>query len=199
MTITELIVILTIILLAIALMIPAIQQAREAARRTECMSNLKQIGNAFIVHHDMHGNFPTGGWGEQWVGDPDRGFDKKQAGGWAFSILPYLGNNSLYNLGSGLEFDEKKTAFTERVTSPLPVFHCPTRRPALNYPSWMFFNKPTPQMVDNVEFVAKSDYAANSGDLKDFRKPYPSSYEKGDSDFPWESTSEDSGICWYAE
>ena len=51
-------------------------------------------------------------------------------------------------------------------------------------------------MVDNVEFVAKCDYAANSGDLKDFRKPYPSSYEKGDSDFPWESTSEDSGICY---
>jgi type II secretory pathway pseudopilin PulG len=196
LTIIELVVILTILFLVIALAIPAIHQAREASRKAQCMNNLKKIGQAFIEHHGIHGHFPTGGWGEQWIGDPDRGYDEKQPGGWAFNVLPFLGNNALHDLGAGLEYDEKKTALTERVTSPLPIFHCPSRRAALNYPSWRFFNKPAPQQVTNMDFIAKTDYAANSGDLENFINLYPVTYEKGDGDFPWENTKEFSGICF---
>ena len=51
--------------------------------------------------HERRGNgfLPTGGWGCEWAGDPDRGFTKQQPGGWHFNILPYLGLDNLHDLG----------------------------------------------------------------------------------------------------
>lgn len=195
-TIVELLVIIAIVALAVGLVIPAIQQVREASRKTQCMMNLKTVGAAFIEHHDIHGNYPTGGWGERWIGDPERGFDKKQPGGWAFNILPFLNHDSLYNLGKELDYDGKKNGFTERITTPLPLYYCPSRRAALNYPSWRFFQKLPPNQVRNVDFVAKTDYAANAGDAKEYIKKYPLSYKEGDGDYPWESTITLYGICF---
>src|SRR3977135_3561541 len=73
-TLVELLVVIAIIGILVALLLPAIQAAREGARRAQCKSNLKQLALGCLNHHDTQKHFPTGGWGYQWVGDPDRGF-----------------------------------------------------------------------------------------------------------------------------
>jgi len=60
--------------------------------------HLKQIGVAFQNHHSQHGFFPTGGWGCYWVGDPERGFGRKQTGGWSYTMLPFMEQDAVYRM-----------------------------------------------------------------------------------------------------
>ncbi len=109
-------------------MFPAIQAAREAARRTQCQNNLKQIGLAAQNHLATQKFFPTGGWGYHWIGDPDRGFGMNQPGGWAFNLLPFIEEKTIYNMGRGLPTTQKYTALGQMAAVPAPFFCCPSRR-----------------------------------------------------------------------
>lgn len=73
LTIIELIVIIAIIGLLVAITLPAVQAAREAARKASCQNHLRQVGIAMQGHVAAHGHFPAGGWGYRWVGEPAGG------------------------------------------------------------------------------------------------------------------------------
>ncbi len=124
-TLVELLVVIAIIGVLVALLLPAIQAAREAARRTQCSNNLKNIGLSILNYESALKEFPTGGAtygdrlecyaqnGRPWVG-------KKQGMSWAYQILPYLEQGSLHNIG-----DTKVVQNT-----PVTLYNCPSRRPA---------------------------------------------------------------------
>ena len=72
-TLVELLVVITIIGILMGMVVPAVQNAREQARRITCANNLGQIGKAAQNHLSKYGFYPSGGWGSQWIGDPDAG------------------------------------------------------------------------------------------------------------------------------
>ncbi len=101
-TLVELLVVIAIIGILVAVLLPAINSAREAARRTQCLDNLKNIGLAANNHVSTHSFFMTGGWGWSWTGDPDRGFNERQPGGWLYNLMPFLDEGALHDRGKGL-------------------------------------------------------------------------------------------------
>ena len=100
-TLIELLVVITIIGLLISMLLPAVQSAREAARRVQCANNVKQLGLAMLLHEHANGWLPSGGWGHLWVGDPASGFGKNQPGGFFYNCLPYLEQQALHDLSLG--------------------------------------------------------------------------------------------------
>ena len=81
------IVVIAIIAMLVTLLLPAVQAAREAARRAQCLNNVKQLALGCINHESANNYFPTGGWGWRWVLDSDRGQNLDQPGGWIGNII----------------------------------------------------------------------------------------------------------------
>jgi prepilin-type N-terminal cleavage/methylation domain-containing protein len=167
-TLVELLVVITIIGILIALLLPAVQAAREAARRVQCTNNLKQLALGCIGHENATGRYPTNGWGWGWTGDADRGNDWRQPGGWMYNILHYIEQAPLHDLGMGLSPWNNATKLSmhqQRMAAPLNAFYCPTRRAPIAYP---FTDNPTINSSQpgngNGPPVGRNDYAANGGD-----------------------------------
>jgi prepilin-type N-terminal cleavage/methylation domain-containing protein/prepilin-type processing-associated H-X9-DG protein len=193
-TLVELLVVITIIGILIALLLPAVQGAREAARRAQCGNNLKQIALAWHQHHEAMGHFPAGGWGLFWVGDPDRGSGIRQPGGWVYNILPYLEQSAVHDLGAGQTWNEKKATNLQRIATPLSVFNCPSRRSAEAFPhvSQSSFNWTYPN-CNWPETVARTCYASNGGHVKGPGCESVTSYSQGDG-YSWPDTSHLTGV-----
>ena len=122
-TLVELLVVITIIGILIALLLPAVQAAREAARRLQCTNNLKQAGLALHNYHTAQGAFPPGG-----VGRP--GGTTTESGGFSYlvMILPYLEQNQVYDdINLFVGHDTSQNEWLREV--PMSAFFCPSRGP----------------------------------------------------------------------
>ncbi len=169
-TLVELLVVITIIGILIALLLPAVQAAREAARRMQCSNNLHNLALGMIQHEQANGKFPSGGWDYQWLPDANRGFGKRQPGSWVYSVLPYIGQMQLFQLGLGLSGSALDSAQTQMAGTPLAVMNCPTRRKAQAFPGGSCSVKHAGYNVSASTFTvspcARGDYAASYGDMQ---------------------------------
>ncbi|MEA1951501.1 MAG: DUF1559 domain-containing protein [Planctomycetota bacterium] len=175
-TLVELLVVIAIIGILIALLLPAVQAAREAARRATCINNLRNLGTACHLHLDTHGFFPSGGWGSRWTADPVMGFGRSQPGSWMFSVLPYIEQRDLHDMGEAVAGGAiwpvptaKQRAMVERDATAVAIFYCPSRRAAVpaNVKRSRYFN------ID-ISFSKKgrNDYAGILGNNPDWGMSY---------------------------
>ncbi|QDT75207.1 DUF1559 family PulG-like putative transporter [Lacipirellula limnantheis] len=170
-TLVELLVVIAIIGVLVALLLPAVQAARESARRTTCINQLKQFATAAVNHENSVKHFPTGGWGWSWVGDADRGFGQDQPGGWIYNILPYMEQAAKHDMpkdGKPNEHtDPQLEGARKMLIDPISILYCPTRRNGKFYNEGKrnkFANNSATNPADQRDFVGRSDYAANAGD-----------------------------------
>lgn len=132
-TLIELLVVIAIIGILVAIMLPAVQQAREAARRTQCRNNLKQMGLALHNYHDAHLAFPPGVISRladpSWTMPPGgcTSFPEDLGPGWSFfsMMLPYMEEGNFYNK---INFDLPLTdpVNDEARNTPVAAYRCPS-------------------------------------------------------------------------
>ncbi len=131
-TLVELLVVVAIIGILIALLLPAVQAAREAARRTQCSNQLKQIALACHNHVDVWKMFPSGGdtpWPPliQINGIPVG--PEKQGVGWAYQILPFVEQTNLHRMSPVIDNIGHQ---------PVALYFCPSRRVPTMWGAWWF-------------------------------------------------------------
>jgi prepilin-type N-terminal cleavage/methylation domain-containing protein/prepilin-type processing-associated H-X9-DG protein len=157
-TLIELLVVIAIISVLVALLLPAVQQARESARKMTCKNNLKQMGIAFHNYHDVYNCFPKGGYGGSLA--TATAYETANAKNcrlvsWGTALLPYLDQAPLYNEWNFnqwyLESNNQDLAQTV-----LPVFLCPS----VNLPL-LRSNGDAPSSLPQY---ARTDYAGNFGE-----------------------------------
>jgi len=119
-TLVELLVVIAIIGVLISLLLPAVQSAREAARRTQCKNNLRQIGLSLLLHHDAKGKFPVGCVDQRNSTNPG---GKRLC--WLAAILPYLEQRPLWEqIDFTKAYDSTENA--QAASTQLSVYLCPS-------------------------------------------------------------------------
>ena len=146
-TLVELLVVIAIIGILVALLLPAVQFAREASRRTQCLNNLKQVALASIQHESAKRQYAN------------RVESRIQEGSWITFVLPYMEETNLFNEWAtavgyrrpkGLPGQAGVRPINDIVATPVSTLYCPSRRPAQAYGR-------------GSQLAARTDYALNGG------------------------------------
>jgi prepilin-type processing-associated H-X9-DG protein/prepilin-type N-terminal cleavage/methylation domain-containing protein len=147
LTMVELLVVVAIVALLVGLTIPAVQSAREAARRTACQSNLRQVGLAVASHEVAVRAYPMGRDSRDQVGVS-----------WAFRLLPYLGEDAVFQslVPTAKVYDERNA---RAMRTPVTLYFCPSRRSPVADRN--FDENDQPPVVMGA--AAGGDFAANAG------------------------------------
>jgi prepilin-type N-terminal cleavage/methylation domain-containing protein len=145
-TLVELLVVIAIVGLLLAILLPAVQSAREAGRRAQCQNNLRQMGIALQAYHDTWKAFPRGGWSPTSANLS-----------WSTAILPHLEEQPLF-----LQLNRTKP-YTDPSNlavggTVLPIFICPTS------PKDTLRKKSADLPSTSTQVYARSDYGAVSGE-----------------------------------
>ncbi|MCO6044190.1 DUF1559 domain-containing protein [Aeoliella sp. ICT_H6.2] len=172
-TLVELLVVIAIIGILVALLLPAVQAAREAARRTQCTSQLKNLTLGMINHESTFGKWPASGWPGAWSSDPDRGSGALQPGSWLFVTLPFIEQQALHDMGQGSTGATRIAQLQQRDATPIGVANCPSRRKGGPYPyphggSAITGSGDGGVMNYTYTQAARSDYAVSVGDEVDY-------------------------------
>ena len=189
-SLVELMIVVTVIGILTAMLLPAVEHAREAARQSACSHNLARLADGMIRHEAALGYYPAAGWSPEWLGVADRPSDVSQPGGWAFNVLSYIdgrrvrdiaayssssttssgqgngkGNTGTTGGGNDKALDAAiKAAYTSLATNSLGVFNCPSRRTSAPTAvlSTLSFRTPASTLLTLTK-ATRSDYAANGG------------------------------------
>jgi prepilin-type N-terminal cleavage/methylation domain-containing protein len=134
-TLLELLIVIAIMTLLINLMLAAIQQSREAARRTQCQNNLRQIALAANLVVESTGSFPTaGGNADDFDTTPGKGGFERA--GWGFQLLPYIEEQALYDYGHSISVLERIPALGQSLLEvPISIYNCPGRGGRISSPT----------------------------------------------------------------
>lgn len=167
-TLIELLVVVAIIGILVAVLLPAVQAAREAARRMQCSNNLRQWGLGMHNHHSVHGTFPTAVRGKIGASNVIHY--------WGAQLLPYIEQTSMADkYDYTVRFDDYGNKEAVQTTFPLTL--CPST-PGSPIPDPLF-RRPRPSDPEHPEGWGSfgSDYAASSGPIPQmWRDPPARSY-----------------------
>ncbi len=154
-TLVELLVVIAIIGILVGLLLPAVQQVRESARRTECLNNQRQLGLALHMFHDTHQVLPASGWTTSGPGNPLGKYV-----GWRALTLPYIEQENLQEL---YDFSVHWWEGTNPTAGGVPVrtYRCPST-PARSDVLSAIAKPPRPAMTFPVP-LAPTDYEALMG------------------------------------
>jgi prepilin-type N-terminal cleavage/methylation domain-containing protein/prepilin-type processing-associated H-X9-DG protein len=155
-TLIELLVVIAIIAILIGLLLPAVQKVREAASRTKCANNLKQVALALHNYHDMHQAFPPG----YVSGFAANGDDTGPGWGWAAQLLPQMEQSALYSyIRLDKPIEDPANATARR--TPVPTYLCPSDTVS---PTWMAtFYDPAGNAQSPIAEVASANYVGVFG------------------------------------
>jgi prepilin-type N-terminal cleavage/methylation domain-containing protein len=198
-TLVELLVVIAIIGILVALLLPAVQAAREAARRSQCQNHLKQISLGMLNHESTHGHLPVGGWSPVRSGDPDLGAGEDQPGGWPYNTMPFIEEQALHQMGAGLVGAPRLQALAQRDQTPVGIYYCPSRRAARAYPvnNQSFQSNGQGGVVQqSIPVAARCDYAMSVGDAAcNYDTTVSTCWDNDPTRRIWWNT----GVLWFAE
>jgi prepilin-type N-terminal cleavage/methylation domain-containing protein/prepilin-type processing-associated H-X9-DG protein len=152
-TLVELLVVISIIGILMALTLPAIQSVRESGRLTTCQNKVNQLAKATISYRSSTKQYPTGGWGHTWIGNPPWQ-SEKQPGGWIYQIMPYMEETA----SQQMDVNDLKLGNQKRAQLVISGLYCPSRRIAEAIPITGTFIE-----CNAVTLAGRTDYAGNAG------------------------------------